>query len=286
MLNIIQLKRLINMLVHNLSNVSGRSLPVGRPSGGVRPPISTNSGVTGGALVKSEVVVDFVSNGPFEASDFLNLVSPAADALFPGGSAVVSLASGLIAKDTWASVEPKMRFKGERVVSNGLKRYLQNDSLPFLERLNLYDAYLSYRLMSCNANRSRYKHSNSLSGNDLIAGIISDALESFRGSIPESISSVSSVLNVKDYGLKKFDGRTVYEGHGWTVEAFVYSKSDVSPVKSKKKIVPFNPDAGVASDSEKDNGFVKKYWWLLFIPVILYAVYKGFELNNNKKKRR
>lgn len=253
-----------------------------------QPPFSS---VTGGAYDYVSAVdgaTAFVGKGDFETSDFLDLATPFADALFPGGSAVVSLASGLIAKDTWASVEPKMRFKGERVVSNGLKRYLQNDSLPFLKRLSLYDAYLSYRLMSCNANRSRYKHSNSLSGNDLIAGIISDALESFRGSIPASISSVSSVLNVKDYGLKKFDGRSVYEGHGWTVEAFVYSKSDVSPVNSERKIVPFNPDVEVASDSEKDNGFVEKYWWLLFIPVVLYAVYKGFQLNNNKniKKRR
>ncbi|MDB0615794.1 hypothetical protein PL372_09620 [Tenacibaculum dicentrarchi] len=279
------------MLVHDLSNVSGRSLPVGRPSGGVRPPISYNSGVTGGALVKSEVVVDavsdFVSNGQFEASDFLNLVSPAADALFPGGSQVVSLVSGMFAKDDWETeVKPVFEARAKVIIDYMVNTYLKNRSLPELERVNLFDAYVSAFLFHQYKHVGHYKHSNSKQATKLVADIIQSFLDGFRSDFANRYDVADKTSDVRNWGFKSYSGDSFSFKYGSLIPHKVYTIKSDKVVSSKKKIVPFNPDAGVASDSEKDNGFVKKYWWLLFIPVILYAVYKEFELNNNKKKRR
>ncbi|WP_233890473.1 hypothetical protein [Tenacibaculum piscium] len=268
------------MLRYNL----GSSGAVGRPSQDYM------SSVTGGSYTTPvSTATDFIKKGDFETSDFLNLVSPAADALFPGGSQVVSIVSGLFAKDDWETkVKPVFEDRAKVIMEYMVNTYLKNRSLPELERVNLFDAYVSAFLFHQYKHVDHYKHSNSQQATKLVADIIQVFLDGFRSEFATRYDVSDKTSDVRNWGFKSYSGDSFSFKYGSLIPHKVYSVKNVETVAAKKDaIVPFNPDSsGGSAESEKDNDFVKKYWWLLFIPVILYAVYKGFDLNNNKKKRR
>ncbi|MCM8905569.1 hypothetical protein [Tenacibaculum finnmarkense] len=256
-----------------------------------RRPQAPFSSVTGGAYDYVSAVdsaTSFVSKGDFETSDFLNLVAPAANALIPGGGQVVNIVSGLFAKDDWETeVKPAFEAKAKVILEYMVETYLKNPSLSELERVNLFDAYASAALFHQYKHIGSYKHSNSRNATQLGADIMQAFLDGFRADFAVRYDVVDVTSDVRGWGFKSYNGAPFSFRYGSLIPHKVYSIKDLGADASKKDaIVPFSPSGGGSSDAVDEGGSIKEYWWLLFIPVVLYAVYKGFQLSNNKNKKR